>query len=363
MPLSSSNSSQATRTNLPRSLRLIRSIFIFSAILGTGIFAIVHFTPSHNSALVATTTTTTIPPPPTTTIPPPPWSPISKGLYSFTSYQTTLSEPGTKLCVEVDGSQSCGPRQLQLGIYYPVLAKNPNVVPYRGINPLPLVLFAPGYLQYYSDYSVLLDSLVNAGYVVIGMNFPLNDPSSVGGPDENDILNNPKDMSSVISWALDENQSPASPLYKLINPNEIVATGQSDGGETALALSYNSCCISDHLAATVIFSSAELSTFPGTYFPAGQDLPLLVIQGTSDPINPQSLSQQIYTSAPPPKYYLSLIGADHLVAYQTSSDYERVVASVTSGFIHAYVLKQSSYLALMTTSGNVAGVSQLTGDP
>ncbi len=355
------NSTQSQRTKLPRSLRLMRSLIIFFAILSVGIILIVEFVPGQSPVKSDTTTTTKAPV--TTTTVPPPWSSAAKGLYSYASYQTTLTEPGTNLCVHINGVLSCGPRQLGLGVYYPVLASDSNSVPYRGSNELPLVLFAPGYYEYYWDYAPLLQSLVSAGYVVIGINFPLNDPSSPGGANENDILNQPKDMSSVISWAIGENNSPTSKLFGLMNLKDIVATGQSDGGDTALALSYNTCCTDARVAAAVIYSGAELATFPGVYFSAGQDIPLLVAQGTNDTINPQALSQQIYALAPAPKFYLSLLGEDHLSAYTEPNSYEQVVAAVTVDFIDGYVLHENASALQMTTDGNHSGISTLTSDP
>lgn len=333
----------------------MRSLLIFAVIVFAGIYAIVQFTPVPGSTIIPAITTTAVP---VTFIPP--GSSRARGVYSYASYQTSITEAGTNLCVELAGTSTCGPRKLDLGIYYPAVITHGNPVPYRGLDSLPLVIFAPGYNEYYSAYSTLLESLVSSGYVVIGVDFPLNDPSSPGGPEENDILNQPADMSSVISWALNQNVTKNSLLYQLINSKEIVATGQSDGGNTALALSYNTCCIDHRVAATVIFSGAELPTFPGTYFPAGQDIPLLVIQGTNDPINPPSVSQQIFAGAPSPKLYLSLIGQDHLSAYTVPGPFETIVAAVTTDFINGYVLHEPGYLSRLSEDGNIAGAANLT---
>ncbi len=59
-------------------------------------------------------------------------------------------------------------------------------------------------------------------------------------PNENDIVNQPRDMSFVISQLLAASARPGGPLSGLIDPGEIAVAGQSDGGSTALAAAYDS---------------------------------------------------------------------------------------------------------------------------
>lgn len=282
--------------------------------------------------------------------------------YSYATFTTTYSEPGRQLCVETASGQSCGPRQIQIGTFYPALASGSNPVPYRGYDALPLVIFAPGFDEFYSNYLVMIQAMVRSGFVVVALNFPRTNPDADGGLFEGDILNQPGDISQAINWALSASQTSSSPLYRLIDSTKIAVAGQSDGGDTALALVYNSCCIDSRVKAAVIFSGAELASYPGSYFPAGVAIPLLVIQGSADVINPPAASTQIFAQAPVPKYLLWLPGADHISPYTVQNPYEAAVASVTGDFLQGYLESNSSALAKMATDGNVASVATLTSN-
>ncbi len=60
-----------------------------------------------------------------------------------------------------------------------------------------------------------------------------------GGPDESDLVNQPADMRFVISRMLAASSAGSGPLAGLIDPTQIAVTGQSDGGDTALAVAYD----------------------------------------------------------------------------------------------------------------------------
>ena len=357
MSASSRPSRRLVRT---RRYRLVRSALIFVILVAVvALVAAEGFTggkgsPAAGSSSVPSTTTTA--PPPTYVVPG-----TSKGrtVYQVASYSTSYAEPGTRLCIPSTSGPSCGPRVLRIGAFYPALPTGSAPVPYRGYYRMPLVMFAPGYDMGYVNYMPIIDAMAQAGYVVVAIDFPRTSPPAEGGLDEADILNQPADVSAAVSWALAANTDSASPLYELIDPSEIAVPGQSDGGDTVLAMTYNTCCRDSRPKAVVVFSGAELSTFPGTYFPAGVSVPMLVIQGSADPINPPAASQQIYAQAPSPKYLLWLQGADHLIAYTQQSGYEAVVAAVTTDFLNGYLKADPQALSAMPQAGNVAGVSTL----
>ena len=61
------------------------------------------------------------------------------------------------------------------------------------------------------------------------------------------------------------------------------------------------------------------------------------------------------------RYYLDLLGADHMTPYTGANPVERLVARVTLAFFNRYVLGQASALATMTREGNVSGAAVLAG--
>ncbi len=234
------------------------------------------------------------------------------------------------------------PRSLLTFIRYPALGGVPgqetaSAAAAASGGPYPLVVFAPGYDETPQPYSPLLDTWAEAGYVVAAPVFPLTNPAAPGGPFEDDIVNQPQDMSFLISQLLDTSAAPADPLYGLIDGSRIAVAGQSDGASTALAVADDSCCHDPRVRAALIFAGQEIDISGGHYYPPGGP-PLLAAQGTSDTINPPDYSYQLFAAAPQPKFLLTLIGADHLGPFTNDPTYEPIVARVSADFL-AYTLK------------------------
>ena len=80
------------------------------------------------------------------------------------------------------------------------------------------------------------------GFVVAAPLFPLSNGNVPGGPDAGDVVNQPEDMSFVISSVLADSHSSSGPLAGLVNPNEVGAAGHSNGACTTLGLVANTCC-------------------------------------------------------------------------------------------------------------------------
>ncbi len=118
--------------------------------------------------------------------------------------------------------------------------------------------------------------------------------------DEADILNHPAELRSLIAALTVGLHSTGAPLHGLANKGEVGVAGQSDGGDVSLATAYNTCCYDPAVKAVAVLSGAELPSFGGTYF-AGPQVPLLVVQGTADTVNPPGCSAQLYDEAKAPK--------------------------------------------------------------
>jgi pimeloyl-ACP methyl ester carboxylesterase len=250
-----------------------------------------------------------------------------------------------------------GPRSLLTKIGYPLAPGAGGSQPAAG--PLPLVVFGPGF-QYCSDtYDDLLSTWVSAGYVVAAVNFPKTDCYAGPSANESDLVNEPADMSFALSSTLKLSTTPNDPFYGLLNPNKVAVAGHSDGGDTVAALAANTCCTDHHLKAVAVLSGAEWGLMPGQYFTQGAP-PMLFAQGSADPVNPPSASVQLYRSdVGGIRYYLNLVGADHMVPYTGANTTEKIVARTTLAFFNRYVLGQVSAQATMTQDGNVPGAAQL----
>jgi dienelactone hydrolase len=154
---------------------------------------------------------------------------------------------------------------------------------------------------------------------------------------------------------LEQSTSAGNLLTGTVNPGRIGVAGHSDGGDVTDAVVANSCCRDPRVRAAAILSGAELTSFGGSYSSPG--IPLLVVQGDDDQVNPPGCSQQIYDLAGPPRYYLDLYGAGHLAPYLASGGYRAPPAQAVayqSAVDRVTVLFWESYLA-----GDDAAVSAL----
>jgi fermentation-respiration switch protein FrsA (DUF1100 family) len=232
-------------------------------------------------------------------------------------------------------------------------------VPPSGTGPWPLVVFGHGYAVTPGIYARLLHAWARAGYVVAAPLFPLGNRDAAGGPDESDIVNQPRDMSFVISQLLAANASPENPLHGLIDASHIAVAGQSDGGETAFAATYDPPYRDTRIDAAVILSGARLAGHPFRFSKPG--VPLLAAQGTADRVNSPSYTYEFYEAASRPKFLLTLTGAGHLGPYTSEQPQLGVVERVTTAFLDRY-LKQGRTHAIVT-AGSVRGVAQLSARP
>jgi fermentation-respiration switch protein FrsA (DUF1100 family) len=229
--------------------------------------------------------------------------------------------------------------------------------PARDSGPFPLVVFGHGFAVTPAPYSRLLQAWARAGYVVAAPIFPLENANAPGGPNESDLIHQPRDMRFVISRMLAADADPRSPLAGMIARREIAVSGQSDGGETALATAYDPFYRDRRVRAAVILSGAQI---PGTdlRFPASSP-PLLASQGTADTTNEPRYTYAFFDAAPRPKYLLSLLGAGHLPPYTYEQPQLSIVERVSIAFMDAYLKHGRRGIARMIAAGDRSGVAQL----
>jgi dienelactone hydrolase len=231
--------------------------------------------------------------------------------------------------------------------------------PGTGNGPWPLVVFGHGYAATPGIYAKLLRAWTLAGYVVAAPLFPLGNAHAPAGPDESDIVNQPRDMSFVISQLLAASAAATSALHGLVDPSRIAVAGQSDGAETAFAVAYDQPFRDSRIDAAVILSGAQL---PGVAFRfPHRTVPLLATQGTADTINPPSFTYAFFRAAPRPKFLLTLPGAGHLPPYTTQQPQLGVVERVTTAFLDRY-LKQGS-LDRIAEAAYAPGIATLVKAP
>lgn len=249
------------------------------------------------------------------------------------------------------------PRTLVTAIRYPAPARGGGPG-----GPFPLIVFGHGFAVTPEIYAPLLQAWASAGYVVAAPAFPLSSAGAPGGPDESDLVNQPGDMSFVISSMLRASAARAGFLAGLVDPRRVAISGQSDGGETALAAAYDRPFLDRRVRAAVILSGAAIPGIGGFDFPAPSP-PLLATQGTADTINPPDRTRAFFDLAPAPKFLLTLLGASHLGPYTGEQPQLRIVERVTIAFLDRYLKRAPGALRRLTAAGDVAGTSAVQADP
>jgi dienelactone hydrolase len=272
--------------------------------------------------------------------PTPPFA-IADQVLTFVDHSRTVSYRG----------EAPQPRKLVTIVRYP-----------RARGPFPLVVFGHGFAVTPAPYARLLQAWAGAGYVVAAPVFPLGNANAPGGPNEADLVNQPRDMSFVITRMLALSGARGGPLAGMIAPREIAVAGQSDGGDTALSAAYNSRFHDRRIRAAVILSGQEIPGVGGYDFPPPSP-PLLATQGLADTINLPATTFAFFDAAPAPKYLLTMPGAPHLPPYTYQEPQLGIVERVTTAFLDRYLEGQPGALTRMKAAGHVPGLASLQGDP
>lgn len=217
-------------------------------------------------------------------------------------------------------------RPVTTHLWYPPAAE--------GSGPWPLLVFGHGFATTPFRYKRLLRSWAAAGYLVAAPVFPLGNANAPGGPDESDMVNQPRDMSFVITQLLAASASAQSPLHSLVDRKRIAVAGQSDGAETAFATAYERPWHDRRVRAALILSGAELGRHVQIL---SHTAPLLAIQGTADRINPPVYSLDLFRAVGRPKFLLVLRRASHLGPYTVPGSRLAAVERVSIAFLNHYL--------------------------
>jgi dienelactone hydrolase len=284
----------------------------------------------------------------------PPRYGVGEMIVTYTDYSRRVWIPGA-------GAE---PRQLTTIIRYPAAINRSrvdvmNAPQLSGLGPLPLVVFAHGFNITPAPYAPLLQAWARAGYIVAAPIFPLTNPSAPGGPNESDLVNQPTDVSFVMSRLLAASAARRGPLSGRIDPHRIAVAGQSDGGSTALAVAYNEHYFDRRIDAAMILSGAMIPGLGGYDFPAPSP-PLLAVQGTGDTVNAPASTYHFFGLARRPKFLLSLLGAPHLGPYTDEQPQLGIVERATVAFLDRFIKHLRGAGRRLWSAGAVAGLATLT---
>jgi predicted dienelactone hydrolase len=246
-------------------------------------------------------------------------------------------------------------RTLVTTIFYPAegspSSRPPDIgaTPDRTDGPYPHIVFAHGLGSDPLQYEKLLGYWAAAGFVVAAPRFPLTSDLTPGGPDAGDVVNQPADMSFVITSVTNASAHTSGDLSDLVNSDEVGAAGHSNGAITTLGLIANTCCKDQRIKAAVVMAGDEVPFSSGTYEMADAP-PLLLVHGTADQLLPYPLAIGMFNAARGPKGLLTIHGGGHESAAALSASSSSSVLRTTTDFFTAYL------------RGDHAAIARISGD-
>lgn len=197
-------------------------------------------------------------------------------------------------------------------------------------GPFPLVVFSHGSgVSSPVRYELLFNAWAAAGYVVAAPKYPLSSTSLPGA--SGDAVNQPADVSFLISEMVRLGADPGSPYAGLVDGERVAVAGHSLGAATTLGVAFNGCCVDRRIDAGIVMAGGEAFFPPEQWFGTIRT-PILVIHGDGDRIVRIADGQKVFADAPPPKAMLTLFGGDHNRPYggslATSENPERLGATL-----------------------------------
>lgn len=258
-------------------------------------------------------------------------------IFRFVDYSRTLRLQGGRRV----------PRQLKTMVDFPATG-----------GRYPLIVFGHGFGLTPKSYKRLLLAWTQAGYVVAAPWFPLENADAPGGPNESDLVNQPRDVAFVISRLIALTARPGGVLEGVIDPAQIAVAGHSDGGVTALAVAYDRRFRDPRVRAAIVLSGAALAGL-GPFARNGP--PLLAVQGTSDGINRPETTASFFRLVRRPKFLLWLLGAGHLPPYTVEEPQLGIVERASVAFLDHYL--KARPLPAFEKAARRPQITRLIADP
>jgi fermentation-respiration switch protein FrsA (DUF1100 family) len=229
----------------------------------------------------------------------------------------------------------------------------------EGRGPFPLIVFAHGNGSNPNEYEPTVEPWAAAGYVVAAPTFPISSRDGGSTAGVADVANQPGDLHFVITRVLALSRAKGA-LHGRVDPAHVGGAGHSLGAVTTLGFVERSCCHDKRVDAAISISGTPL--VGGTDF-KGDGPPLLLIHGDHDPTVNYAGSTSSFARAPPPKYFLTVLGGLHgNFLGGSTTPAAPVVARTMLDFWDAYLKGDATALARLPTD-TVAGVTTMQSSP
>jgi dienelactone hydrolase len=201
-------------------------------------------------------------------------------------------------------------------------------------GPYPLLVLSHGATGHPDEYAKQIPQWAADGFVIAAPEFPLTNrdvPGAMGNL--GDVVNQPGDVSFVIDEVLAAGDDPESPLHGRVDPEAIGVVGHSLGAATTWAVAFDTATRDDRIDSATIFAGLTLP-MPGGERDLDSGLPLLVLHGDADDV-PIDMDRAAYDEAASPKWFVTLHGAEHRLAFtDEASPYDELVTRTILDFWH-----------------------------
>ena len=208
-------------------------------------------------------------------------------------------------------------RSLPTTVWYPARRDgNGGAVP--GFNaevaeqggPFPLIFHSHGFMSWGSEAEYMASHLAGHGYFVAYTDFPLTNFFSPGGPNIEDVVNQPGDVSFILDALLARNASRTDRFHGKVDPARIGVMGLSLGGMTTTLVSFHPELRDPRVAAAATLAGPS-SMFSSRFY-EGVTIPLLLVHGSIDAIvdyNANALAA--LSGAKGPTTLVTMLGGTH----------------------------------------------------
>jgi predicted dienelactone hydrolase len=156
-------------------------------------------------------------------------------------------------------------------------------------GPHPLVVYSHGFMSTRHGGTHVAEHLASHGYVVVSTDYPLTHFGAPGGPNVNDVVHQPGDVSFLIDRTLALTPEERS-FEGSIDPERIGVIGVSLGGLTSTLAAYHPRLGDPRIRAAVSVAGPTMM-FSERFFESA-DVPFLMIGGTHDAMIPFSENAQ-----------------------------------------------------------------------
>ena len=206
-----------------------------------------------------------------------------------------------------------------------------------------------------------------AGYVVVAPTFPLSNIAAPGGDTGKDLVNQPADMSYVLTQVLAAVKGEREPALGHDRPRTGRRRGPLARSDDRAGMDGEHVLPGYPLKAAVIIDGTEAVFGKGTFF-TGRTTPILVVHGTADKTIPYAQGKKIYTDAKAPKFFVSLIGAPHVsflqlgLSQQKTPKWENVDVDSVLDFLNGELEHDTAGLKSLATVGRTPGTPRFQED-